>query len=520
MPEPAAPVAGGSTEKEAPQREARSIRANTRSQLGPLFLSYGLSFLSVPIVVAGIGLSNFGVWAITGALAQYGALLDLGVSRAVSRFIALYEAKKDRHAQGEVMVIALLSLLGVGVVLSLLGAAGAGLLASALDRPDVGEIRWVLLCGVWLLTLLLLARAVGAYATGRERMDAPNFAYMLNGVFVFAAAMTAIAVAPRLTVFATANVLGAVAGLIAMVVIITRREGRIPLAWPSVPRVREVFGFGLKAQVVMICDLIVFESDKILIGAFVSPAAAGAYEIGSRLAMAARNVSIMSLGAQLAPLTVDITKRGTAAVHDRYYHLTRRTVAVGFPPLVLAAMSASTFLVLWLQDVPKYTEAAAVVISLATIANVSTGVASTVASAAGRPGITATSSTITAALNLVLSVVLGLTFGVWGILAATAIATVVGAWVGLELVHRWFGLSFATFLRTITRPLAFSFLASLPAGGFVLLGADGRVEAGVFLALSAILFAAIYVPLALRAGDLPPLRQGGKVKSKADENAA
>jgi hypothetical protein len=36
----------------------------------------------------GSGLRQFGIWALTGALAQYVALLDLGAGASLSRFIA------------------------------------------------------------------------------------------------------------------------------------------------------------------------------------------------------------------------------------------------------------------------------------------------------------------------------------------------------------------------------------------------------------------------------------------------
>ena len=44
---------------------------------------------STPIVVSSLGLKAFGIWAVSGAIAQYGALLDLGIGRAITRFVAL-----------------------------------------------------------------------------------------------------------------------------------------------------------------------------------------------------------------------------------------------------------------------------------------------------------------------------------------------------------------------------------------------------------------------------------------------
>ena len=45
---------------------------------------------------AGSASPQFGVWAVTGAIAQYARLLDFGITRSLARFVALYDAEGDR----------------------------------------------------------------------------------------------------------------------------------------------------------------------------------------------------------------------------------------------------------------------------------------------------------------------------------------------------------------------------------------------------------------------------------------
>ena len=54
-------------------RDGRSVSLarNTVWQSLPRLLGYLLSFASAPVIVAGLGLTKFGVWALTGALVQY-----------------------------------------------------------------------------------------------------------------------------------------------------------------------------------------------------------------------------------------------------------------------------------------------------------------------------------------------------------------------------------------------------------------------------------------------------------------
>ena len=69
-------------------RRGPSLLRNTVAQSAPLMVGYIFSFVSAPVVIAGLGLRQFGIWALTGALAQYVALLDLGAGASLSRFIA------------------------------------------------------------------------------------------------------------------------------------------------------------------------------------------------------------------------------------------------------------------------------------------------------------------------------------------------------------------------------------------------------------------------------------------------
>ncbi|MDO9355472.1 MAG: lipopolysaccharide biosynthesis protein [Solirubrobacteraceae bacterium] len=491
-----------------PERKKMTLRANTASQAAPILIGYVLSFVSAPIVVAQLGLAAFGIWAITGALAQYGALLDLGISKAITRYIAMYAEQDDQRAQGEVMSVAVLALLGVGVALTLVAVVIAAPVADALGGVPVGQMRWVMLCSVWVLTALLLGRALAAYAVGLERMAAPNVALVLSAIFAFVGSVGSVIVQPTLGTFATANAIAAVAGLIAMIVTLNVNLGGVPFCRPTRARVSELVSFGAKAQVVFICDLLVFQSDKIILGVIVSPAVAGAYELGSRVAIAARSVATLATSALIPSITADVTRHGLDAVRGRYFHLTRRSAALGFAPLALVAAAAPSFLNAWLGEIPQYTEPVLIALAVSSIANVGTGVASATANAVGRPGITARSSIATAAINIVLAVVLAPFLGLWGVLAATVVATIVGAWIGLDLVHRALDLSNVKYFEAVSGPSVAAAAAGLPVALMNwIIPVEGR-PAGLAVSVASVgVFVAIYASIGARRGDLPELRR-------------
>jgi hypothetical protein len=79
------------------------IFRNSFTQSGAMITGYIFSFILAPIMLARLGLELFGIWAVTGAFATYAALMELGITRALERFVAFYEAHNDRRGRGAVL---------------------------------------------------------------------------------------------------------------------------------------------------------------------------------------------------------------------------------------------------------------------------------------------------------------------------------------------------------------------------------------------------------------------------------
>ena len=54
-----------------------TLTVGASAQVIPLIAGYGLNLVATPYVVSQLGLHDFGVWAMTGAIAQYAALLEI-----------------------------------------------------------------------------------------------------------------------------------------------------------------------------------------------------------------------------------------------------------------------------------------------------------------------------------------------------------------------------------------------------------------------------------------------------------
>src|SRR3954453_21920285 len=86
---------------------------NTAAQSADLLTAYAFSLLLAPLMLNRLGLELFGVWAVTGAIATYAGLVDLGITRSLARFIALYDVEGDRAAIAECVGLGLLAVTAV-----------------------------------------------------------------------------------------------------------------------------------------------------------------------------------------------------------------------------------------------------------------------------------------------------------------------------------------------------------------------------------------------------------------------
>jgi O-antigen/teichoic acid export membrane protein len=481
---------------------SRSLIRNTLAQLSPVFVAYVFSFLSAPIVVSGLGIRAFGIWALTGALAQYGGLFDLGVGRSLSRYVAAHH--KDRQACGEYIMLGFLSVVGVGVVLMALAFATAPLLARTIHGVSVANMRIILTSSVVLMIGTMLTSVIAAYPVGMLRMVAPNIGIALGSVVNFTASVGAIAVGLELPGYAIANAVAAVVTVVIVTVLVLRVEGRPPIARPQHGRAREFLSYSTKSQLAWAMELVNYQSDKIVIAISVGPSAAGAYELANRVAAAARQIGIFPSTALLPTLTADLHEFGMDHLRHTYQRLTEIIVSLAFPFLWLVASTSPLLLLAWLGHVPASAEIVLPALCIAYLAGVSSDTAKVVASAAGVPRPFTRSAVGTAIVNVAVTVSLAPLFGLWGILAGTVVALTGGALVQVVMVQRRFRLPKHAYPKAVLPSLRLCALLALPVFAISYSGLiHGRLHQALVLIILAACYLSVYFVLSTRDGRLP-----------------
>jgi O-antigen/teichoic acid export membrane protein len=478
---------------------------NTLAQSSSLLIGYLFSFLLAPLMISRLGLDKFGVWAVTGAFATYAGLLDLGIGRSLTRFIAIFDADGREDKIRQCVGLGLMAVTVVGAVALAAVAAGASILSENLGVLSTHEMRIVAMSAVAIWSLGGYQGVLDGVGIGKRRMVPPNVALVIGAIVNFAFSIAALLTSSSLVVYALAN---AAATLIAIVpaFIAMRHLWTAPYwAVPERALVKEVLTFSVKNQVGWLADLVNFQTDKVVIALAVDVRAAAVYEIASRVVMGVRSAAILTVSAMIPTAAARIVSEGRHVIGGMYRRYTLRSSAVAFPLFALAAVSAPFLLVAWLGKAPGDSELLVPFLTLAYLVNITTGVGSTIAIGAGHPGMVSLNSLMIAALNVALTVALAPLFGVWGVVGGTFLALLVGSLRFTERFLKLFELPLRDFLAGVLPTAALALgLAIPPAALAIVVGTpNGRLPAVLWLAVSVLLYVPPYWIAATRWDLLP-----------------
>ncbi|HET9707465.1 MAG TPA: oligosaccharide flippase family protein [Gemmatimonadales bacterium] len=482
-----------------------SLFKNTLAQSASVLAGYVFSFVLAPIMIARLGLDQFGVWAVTGALATYAGLLDLGIGRSLSRFVAVFDAGGRDRAIRECVGLGLMSVTTVGALAAAAAAASAPILSEQIGVLSTAQMRLVALSSVAIWTLNGYSSVLSAVAIGKRRMVPPNVAGTIGISVNFAFSVAALAASTHLAVYAAAN---AAASLVAIVpsFFAMRYLWKAPyFGMPSRALAKEVLVFGVKNQVGWLADLVNFQTDKVVIALIVDVRAAAVYEIASRVVMGVRGAAILTLSAMIPTTAAQLVREGREVIGDVYRRYTLRSCSIAFPLFMFASVSAPFLLVAWLGKAPGDSALIVPLLTLAYVAHFTTGGGSTISIGAGRPGMVSANSLLIAVLNVALTVALAPWLGLWGVVLGTFLALLLGSIRFTQRFLKLFDLPWRDFFAGVLPPGALASLLAVPPALLALaVGTPaGRAGAVVLLAVAALAYIPAYWLVASRRRYLP-----------------
>jgi O-antigen/teichoic acid export membrane protein len=256
---------------------------------------------------------------------------------------------------------------------------------------------------------------------------------------------------------------------------------------------KDLGGFGLKVSGSRIVDYLSQNSDRLLIGRFLGSAGLGTYSVAATIVFFPLTSLTVAVVDTLFPALSRIQ-------HDReraarlWLRATRFVAALVVPAMLGVVMVAPDFVGVLLGERWEAAVPVLQLLALAAAVLAVSGLALTVFTALGRAG-TVLAFAIFELVALVVSVAIGLRWGIVGVAGCYVAGVTAARLVLVVLANRTLDISSVQFLRAISGVLqaALVMAASVWVLGLVL--ADAGVPAGGRLAAAILFGVAVYVPL-------------------------
>jgi O-antigen/teichoic acid export membrane protein len=433
------------------QQLGSKIARNTVSNAAGRIWLMTTQFLLTPYLLGKLGDERFGIWAFLAVFVGYFAVFDLGLGMALIKYVSEYSTSGDSQKLNRIINCGLII---ITLLMGALGVVGFYLSADILrlfrvSLENYAEARFALI-GFFILMIgqgpLSVFQSV---LNGLQRMDLLNLVGIVASVANVLGVLFFLGFGYGLRGLIYNNAIILVLNMILTVLCVFRSYPKyrlLPIAfdWGSA---RQLLNFGLQMQANNLAALICWHGDKILIGYFLNMVKVTAYELGYRLATAAKTFPSFFFSA-IMPAAAEVHARQDRVQLQRLFDLGSRYLALlTFPSMLFLIFNAPLIMAAWMRESRPDSVWAARLLAVGFLVNVLGGVGSSVARGMGRPDLETRTILPYLLINFGIGIPLIMKVGFWGPLIATPLSTVFAtAYLFYQFPGR-LGISVKSFLQ-------------------------------------------------------------------------
>lgn len=449
----------------------RRLMRNTISNYAGAFFDLAVGFLMTPFLLHHLGVATFGIWMLVSSLAGYGKLFDFGIYGAVTKYVAEYRATGEIEQGRRLISASLFLYMILGLAVVVLSVAIAPLLPDLFNVPDADRttaVRTVILMGVW-VGLSVTCAAPGAILQGLHRFDALNLVQMLGVVVSTTAMVVVLLLGGGIVGLAMANIATTLVSWSLMLWLANRFAPELRPGWRDFDRasIRKVISFSSSIFMGQLANRLQTKTDLIVIGVIMSASSVTPYGIAWRLSESTRRI-VTQFSRALLPMASELHAQGDdRRLRSLYIMSVRLTLVISLAIAGVFIGLAGPFLTVWVgAEFAEYSYLVTLLM-LAAIISLSQWPAAAILQGMARYRLLAISAVISGLVNLALSILLGLQFGLIGVALGTLIPTTVESFgFILPYTMRVLGFTLRDVIHDIVVP---SVVPALPAAGLLYL---------------------------------------------------
>jgi O-antigen/teichoic acid export membrane protein len=438
----------------------RRLLASVAANWAGFAAQLAAAFFVSPVLVHALGDRRYGVWSLIESVLAYLMLLDLGVAASVVRYVARFDATGDREALNRLFSTTLCIFAAAGAAifaLTLLAAFPAfALLPVPTDLAAEGR---------WMLVLLGLNLAVG--------LPMNVFACVLDGLGRYPAKSAVRTVGVIVRSVALVVVIRSGGGLLAVAAILTAHTvlehvALAVAAYRYLPALRFSFrlvngetfravrGYSAHAFLAMVAGRISFQTDALVIGAFLPPQHITYFALAGRLTEYAKDALRVATTVLTPAVSALEAKGDDTAIREVFVNSTRYVLWLILPVQLGLLLFGRPFLALWMgQEYATASYPTLAILAAPLGLALAQSVSVRILYGLGLLRWYAWATLAEALANLVLSIGLVRLLGIEGVALGTAIPSVLLNGAVAVFVCRHLGVGAGQYLcRSLLRPCA------------------------------------------------------------------
>lgn len=388
-------------------------------------MAIGLSLL--PFNLAYLGKSDYGLWVLLGSLTMHMSAFELGTN-ALVKFMAQYRAQTNARAINEIASTVFITFTAVALI------AYALLMGAAFNLEHLFELTAdQAVVGQWILMIIGLHVALnfpfgvyGAVTGGFQRYDINNLVAIVTSVTAAAVNVAVVLAGYGLIHLVAATTLVRMSAYLMYRINAYRvfPELRISPRLFRMSRLKEVMGFSIYMTGIDWANRLNYQLDEVVIGAFLGPAAVAVWAPAERIVSGVQRLTNQVNGV-LFPLIVD---SDTTNQHTRLQQIllegTRLSLAMVIPMAAAIFVLADPLIRAWLGSGADAVAGAIPVLQILSIAvaiRVGDATSTTLLKGAGSHKLVAGVNLAAGLVNVALSALLIMPFGLIGVAYGTLI---------------------------------------------------------------------------------------------------
>ena len=408
----------------------RRIAQNVLSNWLALAITTVVGFFLSPVVVHYLGNLTYGVWVIVMSLVAYMNLLDLGLRGAVTRFVSKGTAQDNHEESSSVVSGALWIRFWISVAVIAAGLAFSVALHHlfvipvALQQPA----RIAVLVTAVTVAINLWCGVFGGVLVALHRYDLTSSVSILQICTRAIGIIVLLRSGHGILALAIWDLCTSIAANATTVFLCLRIYPRLKIVFsrPDHTTLNKIWNYSLYAFLINVAIQVVYYTDNLVVGAFLSPSAVTLYAIGGLLISYSRQI-VSSMTTTFTPLASTFEAEGSFQnLRQLLIHGTRAALIISLPIEVALFFRGHTFIRLWMGE--QYAQPSGTVMQILLL-SVVLGSANT--TSAGivygmekhkRLALWAMGEAVA---NLVLSIILVRRIGIYGVAWGTAIPSVI-----------------------------------------------------------------------------------------------